>query len=117
MAQAALYLDECVNVEVAVRLNAAGYDVISALEAGMLRASDKDQLGYAVLHGRALFTHDLRDFGRIARERAAGERSHAGIIYSSEARPSILAGWLEDLLKRHSAEELINCTLSVPLAG
>ena len=67
MARALLYLDECVPVEVAVRMIADGYDVIAARDADMLHATDDDQLEFAVSRNRVLFTHDLEDFRAIAR--------------------------------------------------
>ena len=47
-----LYLDEDVNVLVADLLQARGFDVITARDAGQLRATDAEQLAYAVSQAR-----------------------------------------------------------------
>ena len=49
-----LYLDEDVNVLVADLLNARGFDALTVRDAGQLRASDAEQLLYAVNQQRAL---------------------------------------------------------------
>ena len=51
-----LYLDEDVNVLVADLLQARGFDIITARDAGQLRATDAEQLAYAVSQARTLVT-------------------------------------------------------------
>jgi predicted nuclease of predicted toxin-antitoxin system len=52
-------------------------DVLTCQEAGMLAASDKEQLAFAARTGRIVFTHDT-DFLKLHSEGVA----HAGIVYS-----------------------------------
>ena len=46
-------------------LHARGVDAIRAFEAGMADASDDEQLEYATLQGRVLFSYNTSDFQRI----------------------------------------------------
>jgi len=117
MAKAALYLDECVNIEVAARMVSAGYDVTSARSAGMIQATDAEQLAYAAANDRVIFTHDMQDFTEIAQTWAVEGREHAGIVFSSVRPAATICSWLEALVESYSAEELRDCTLSLPLAG
>ncbi|MBI2218792.1 MAG: DUF5615 family PIN-like protein [Candidatus Rokubacteria bacterium] len=80
-----LYLDADVHPIIARILRARGLDVISANEAGKLRATDREQLDFAVAQGRALFT-----LQRVRlRPRGAGSRS-------GRARPTrVLAAYSE----------------------
>lgn len=59
-----------------------GYDFLTTLEAGRAnqRLSDEDQLSFATEQGRALVTHDVRDFMFLAKQWDAEEKAHAGII-------------------------------------
>ena len=53
-----------------------GYDVLTTQAAGRAaqRIPDPDQLAFATSLGRAIFTHDTKDYQRIAREWAAEGR-------------------------------------------
>jgi hypothetical protein len=57
-------------------LRQRGIDVTTTPEAGLLHATDEEQLAYAIPEGRVLFTQDA-DFHRL---NAAGLQ-HAGIAY------------------------------------
>jgi hypothetical protein len=70
------HLDENVNAAVAVALAARGIDVTTANSAGLLEATDPEQLAFAQSDGRAIVTHDA-DFLRM---HAAGV-DHAGIAF------------------------------------
>jgi len=63
-----LYLDEDVHVLVADLLQAKGFDVITARDAGQLQATDAEQLAYAITHGRTLVTHNRTDARRVGAE-------------------------------------------------
>ena len=63
-----LYLDENVALEVAARLKAGGFDVVSARDFGMLRADDPEHLEYAARDQRILLTHDTGDFSSITKQ-------------------------------------------------
>ena len=103
---------------VAERLRAAGYDVISSHEAGMLRASDEEQLAHAASMNRALVTFNYRDFRRIATDAAERGEHHAGIVISyrqyTTAETGALVLALSDFLETVPAEQLANALLVLP---
>lgn len=72
-----LYLDEHVDPDVAEGLRNHGVDVLTTQEARMLKATDPDQLAFAINHGRAIFTQD-----RHFLQRVYTNTSHLGIIYA-----------------------------------
>ncbi|MCX8103451.1 MAG: DUF5615 family PIN-like protein [Candidatus Bipolaricaulota bacterium] len=80
----ALYLDEDVHPTLAVILRERSFDVLTASEAGMLGKSDPEQLEFATREGRAILTHNIRDYVQLARQYAEQNRSHAGIIVSDQ---------------------------------
>ena len=78
------HLDEHVAHAVADGLRRLGIDVTTSTDAGLLGASDADQIDYGLEQGRVIFTED-DDFLSLA---AAGV-SHAGLVYCHQniARP------------------------------
>jgi len=70
------HLDENCDARIAAGLRLHGIDLTSTVEAGLLRASDEEQLRFAISEGRVIVTHDA-DFLRMD---AAGA-IHAGIVY------------------------------------
>lgn len=78
------HLDESVANAVANGLEHRGIDVTTSKAAGLIGASDREQLGYATTVGRVLVTHD-DDFLRI---HAAGAE-HTGIAYAHQKRLTI----------------------------
>src|SRR5205085_10353175 len=83
------YTDEHVPNAVARGLRARGVDVRTTAEAGMLGASDEDQLEWAKNEGRVMFSQD-RDFLRLAVTVA----DHTGVVYASRPTPigTIISG-------------------------
>lgn len=104
-----LCFDEDVDARLAAALRQWGYHVEMTVEAGLLEASDEEQLAYAVSQHRALVTHNIKHFpGEHARWVEAG-RKHWGIVIL--VGHSAIGAWLhrtENLLNRFSAEELQN---------
>lgn len=76
------YTDEHSANAVAEALRRRGVNVRTTYEAGLLGASDKDQLSFAKNEHRVPFTQD-DDFLRL---HASGE-SHAGIVYAKQGTP------------------------------
>lgn len=70
------HLDESVDHAVARGLALRGIDATTTTEAGLLGATDQEQLDHAIYSGRTLVTHD-RDFLRLA----ASKPDHCGIAY------------------------------------
>lgn len=96
-----LYLDECIDLGVGTLLLARGYSVSSAAAAGMLRATDDEQLRYAAGSGLVILTHNRRDFRRLHREWLQQGKAHAGILIMPFAEPlrsavrtAMLLDWL-----------------------
>lgn len=70
------HLDENCDARIAAGLRLHGVDLTTTPEAGLLRASDEEQLRFASSQDRVIVTHDT-DFLRMD---AAGV-IHAGIAY------------------------------------
>ena len=76
------YMDEHVPNAVGRALRARGVDILTTAEAGMLGASDEDQLERAKTETRVMFSQD-QDFLRLA----ATTPDHAGVVYAHQQTP------------------------------
>jgi hypothetical protein len=78
----AVYLDEDVDVDLAPLLKEHGFDVLTTREAKRAHQgiSDDGQLAFAAAQGRAIVTHNIKDFMPLARDWAGQDLHHAGII-------------------------------------
>ena len=74
------YMDEDVSPKIAERLRKKGIDAVSAIEAGNLQLSDREQLACAAGGGRCLVTRNVRHFIVLAQEAIRRQEAHAGII-------------------------------------
>jgi len=99
------HLDENVDPAIAQGLRRRGIDVTTTAEAGLVSASDEEQLSTARSQQRVLITHDA-DFLRL-HDRGV---PHAGIVYSAAARRSIgeLVRGLIVLAECLTPEEMVN---------
>ena len=77
------HLDEHVAHAVADGLRRLGIDVTTTTDAGLVGASDVQQLAYAIANGRVMFTED-RDFLALA-----ATNEHLGIAYCDQSTRSI----------------------------
>lgn len=111
----ALYLDENVHPEIAARLRAEGYDVLTAKELGLLGAADEVHLAYAAGSERILFTHDMKDFRVIATRWAAEQRLHSGIVYSRRRPPAAVSASIRRLFELYTPDQLRNVTIGLPI--
>jgi predicted nuclease of predicted toxin-antitoxin system len=106
-----LYLDHNADPDIARDVRRDGYDAVWASEVGNERLQDEEQLRWATEHGRAILTHDVRDFRILdAQWRSRGD-SHAGIILAEtppELRIGELMRRLRRLLETMSADEMID---------
>ena len=73
------YTDEHVPSAVVEGLRRRGVDVLSTQEAGLLSASDEEQLALATSQSRVIFTQD-DDFLRLH----AKGLGHSGIVYAPQ---------------------------------
>lgn len=67
-------------------LRERGHDTIACRERGWHTASDEDLLLLSTGEDRALVTNDVSDFMAIHRAWSAIGRSHAGVVFTSDAR-------------------------------
>ncbi|MBC8449519.1 MAG: DUF5615 family PIN-like protein [Chloroflexi bacterium] len=106
---ARLYFDEDADARLAEALRRRGYDVETTVEAGLLEASDEEQLLFAARQQRALITHNIKHFPGVHATWVEGGQEHWGIIIL--IGHSAVSAWLrrmENLLHRFSAQELQN---------
>ena len=104
-----LYFDEDADARLAVALRQRGYDVMTTTDAGLLEASDEEQLVYAASQQRALVTHNIMHFPGVHAAWVETSREHWGVIIL--IGHSAVSAWLrrmENMLNRFSAEELQN---------
>ena len=94
------YLDECINRHLAERLRRRGFVVTSALEAGMLGATDDEHFRFAARQGLVILTHDRRCFQRLHRAAQGQGGGHPGIIVLPvcpldrlEVRAALMLDW------------------------
>jgi predicted nuclease of predicted toxin-antitoxin system len=78
------HLDENCDARIAAGLRLHGINLTTTPEAGLLRASDEEQLHFAASQGRVIVTHDA-DFLRMD---AAGA-VHTGIVYLRPEKRSL----------------------------
>jgi len=104
---ARLYFDEDADARLAEALRRRGYDVETTVAAGLLEASDEEQLTYAASQQRVLVTHNIKHFPGVHTAWIEAGKAHWGIIIL--IGHSAISSWLcrmETLLNRFSAEEL-----------
>lgn len=102
-----LLLDEHFPPLISEALRRQGHEVIAVVEIPELRGMvDVRLLEHATGQERAMVTNDLRDFVRIAREWAASDRRHAGILLIAPPLrrvPGELIRRLAELLDHHDS--------------
>lgn len=99
------YLDEDLSPKIAEILRKDGVDALSAHEAGMLQATDEEQLEYASSRKRCLVTKNRNDFIRLTVMFYNEHRTHSGVLiipasYSGD-RFNHIAKALEKFTARH----------------
>lgn len=103
-----LYLDEDVNVLVADLLQARGFDVLTARDAGQLHAKDAEQLAYAVNQSRTLVTHNRTDFEELVQSYFGLGQTHYGVIFAVRRSPQEIAQRLLIILNQVTSDEMQN---------
>lgn len=92
----------------ALRLRAV--DVVSASEAGLLGATDEEQLQWCIASRRVIYSANRRDFYRIHSEMLQEGKAHCGIILALQQHYSVGEQMrrLLRLMNTLSAEEMRN---------
>jgi hypothetical protein len=75
-----VYLDECVDQDLAASLRARGFGATTTRDEGMSGAGDEQQLQFATQRGWTLISHNKRHFQRWHRVFQQQGRTHSGII-------------------------------------
>ena len=94
------YLDEDVSPKIAERLRKRGIDAVSAIEAGNLQLSGREQLACAATEGRSLVTRNVRHFIVLAQEAIRRHEPHAGIILCPPSMRGFEVKGIADALTR-----------------
>jgi predicted nuclease of predicted toxin-antitoxin system len=103
---ASLLLDEDVRPLLAEVLRQRGLDAVHVLELGRGGYSDEAQLGYATEQGRALVTHNIKDFLVLDRRWRDQTLMHSGIVMSDQVTFRELLSRTLRCLNRYSADDL-----------
>ena len=103
-----LYLDEDVHESVAPALRQHGYDVLTVREAGHSGLSDADQLAYATIQRRTLFSFNAVDYIALHLQYLERREEHAGIIVSKQLPIGETVRRLLKLIEKVSADEMCN---------
>ena len=108
-----VYLDENVSVVVAEMLRAAGFRAQTTVEAGLLGASDEEQLAFACAHRMVFLTHNRADFEALHDRYMEEGREHWGIIIAGQRSPRTIVNRVSDVLNSYAADELRGLILHV----
>lgn len=103
-----LFLDEDVWPGLAEALRERGFDAVHAHEVERGGLPDAGQLAYAAQVGRAILTHNAKDFVPLAAEWFFEGRVHAGIILSPQLEKGELLRRMLNLLRDFSEQEMAN---------
>jgi hypothetical protein len=84
------YLDEdAMDGDLANALRARGVEVVTALEANLLKSPDERQLAFAAQLNLVIYSFNIGDFARLHGEWLAHDRQHAGIVVAPQQQFSI----------------------------
>lgn len=93
------YLDEDLSPKIAEILKKNGIDALSAHEAGMIEASDRQQLEFAAQGKRCLVTRNRDDFIKLTVQFFNDHRPHYGVLIVPYTIPGDQFARLARLLK------------------
>lgn len=97
-----LYLDEDISPKVSEILRKRGIDAVSAHEAGMLEASDEEQLTFAAADDRVMVTRNRDDFIALTVQFFHDLKPHKGLIIVPHTIPGSEFSKLATLLASFS---------------
>ena len=97
------YLDEDLSPKVAEILRKNGIDALSAHEAGMLEASDRQQLEFAAKEKRCLVSRNRNDFIKLTVQFFNDHRPHYGVLIVPYTIPGDQFAHLARLLRIYAS--------------
>lgn len=103
-----LLLDEHIWAYLAKLLREQGFDVMHVNEVDLGGTPDDKILAYAVGEHRAVVTFNIKDFVPLAVQYYEDGKEHYGIVVSNQLSRGELQKRVTKLLKRVTAEELMN---------
>ena len=106
--QVKLFFDENVPEAIAAAVRLRGYDATTVKDAERKALSDLDQLRYASLQKRVLFTFNVADFIKLHEEFMETGHCHSGILLSKQLPVGIVVKRLLQLLSRLQPETIVN---------
>jgi hypothetical protein len=109
-----LYLDEDVQAGVATGLRRRGFDVLTTAEAERLGSTDGEQLRFAVVQARCLFTFNRGDYAALHTNMMDAGEHHFGIVVSRQVRIGAAVRMLSRLLSTHGTDELRHRLIWLP---
>ncbi len=98
------YLDEDISPGIAEILRAKGIDAVSAHEAGMLQASDLEQLDHASKNKRCFVTRNRNDFIKLTVMFFNENRPHHGVLIIPASYPGDRFGRTAKALEKYARE-------------
>ena len=104
----ALYTDEDIDGKLAAQIRAKGYDAISTPEMRNLTLTDEQQVAYATSQGRAILTHNAKDFEPLAEKFLEKGIVHYGIVVSDQIELGELLRRVLNMLDRVDADGMKN---------
>jgi len=99
-----LYLDEDISPNVCVILRKKRVDAVSAHEAGMLQATDEEQLSFAATEERVMVTRNRDDFITLTVQFFDDLKPHKGLIIVPHTIPGFEFSKLASLLAKFSKQ-------------
>lgn len=96
------YIDEDLNPKIAEVLRKNRIDAISAKEAGMLQASDLEQMEYAASAKRCMVTRNRNDFIKLTVQFFNEHRHHYGVLIIPGSYPGDRFALAAKALKRYA---------------
>lgn len=90
MPRPGVYLDECVDQHLAVRLRRRGFRVVVPVDIGLLSADDPVHLAYAARNDLLLLTYNRRHFQSLHRRYQSEGQTHGGILIVNSRPPDLL---------------------------
>ena len=81
--------EDALDAALVTSLRRAGFDCLTAAEAGLRGRPDPEQLAFAADSHRVLYTKNTADFCRLDAEWRLAGRSHSGIIVCTDQRTPV----------------------------